>query len=174
MVGRAVPNSQGHPGTQRAAARAGPAPLVSPTCLGTGGGRRSGALQAWGQGPCIAGSVGLSAGDKQMLLYVGGGAVIAEWGPEGYAVPSSFILLLLPSPSSCPVPQHIPGISALASRLSQPCSSHECPFPPAGSGCVLAQSHRSSRSVAIVTLLLVSESPGRSALGLVPSHLSIT
>lgn len=96
--------------------------------------------------------------------------------PQQFHPPCPFVSCHcpLPSLSSCPVPQHIPGISALDSRLSQPCSSHECPFPPAGSGCVLAQSHRSSRSVAIVTLLLVSESPGRSALGLVPNHLSIT
>lgn len=68
---------------------------------------------------------------------------------------------LRPAPSSCPVPQRIPGISALASRLSQPRSPHERPFPPAGSGRVPARSHRSSRSVAVVTLLPVPESPGR-------------
>jgi len=62
---------------------------------------------------------------------------------------------LCPALSPCPMPQRIPGIAELASRLSQPRSSHERPFLPAGSGCELARSHRSSRAVATVTLLPV-------------------
>lgn len=178
-MGRAVPNSQGHPGTRRAAAAGRPGQDPLPSCPGSphlpGDRRWQGLAAIWGSpgmgfggrgGPCIAVFIGLGAGDAQTPLHVGGGAVAAEGGPGDDAVPSRAIpsclqVLRCPAPSSRPGPQRIPGISALASRLSRPRSAHECPFPPAGSGRELSRSPCSSRAVAIVTLLPVPESPGR-------------
>lgn len=100
-VGRAVPNSQGYLGTQRAAAAGRPGQDPLPSCPGSprlpGDRRWQGLAAIWGSPgmgfggrgePCVAVLVGLGAGDVQTPLRVGGGAVIAEGGPGDCAVPS--------------------------------------------------------------------------------------
>lgn len=167
MVGRAVPNSQGHPGTQHAAAAAAdrrPGQDLLSSCPGIPhlpGDRRWQVLAAiWGSpgvgfgergGPALL-CLSVSVLERSRCSCMSVAVPSSRRGVQEITLSPPFHPLhplvsagpaaaLCSALSSCPKPQHTPGISALASRLSQPCSAHECPFPPAGSGCVFTRSH---------------------------------
>ena len=117
-MGRAVPNSQEHPGTGRAAADGHLGQDLLSSCPGIArlpGDGQWRALAAiwglsrrgfWGRGGPALLCVGLGAADEQMLLCGGGGAVIAErdLGDRFILVsvgPAAASALLCP-PAPCP------------------------------------------------------------------------
>lgn len=142
MVGKAVLDFRGHPGVGCVAAA--PA-LVSPSSWGQV------VAEIWGSPGVEFGAGGvpawlrLSAADR---AGVGGSAVTAEGGsgvsrcPHAFHPPHPLVSVEQPLSGSILLPQHIPAISAAASRSSRPPLS----LPR---GRALAPSHRSATSVSL-------------------------